>query len=257
MIAAPHGSSTDLAQRLNTNARVCEVRSATRLSSCLHEVVLRGDAALLAGVPGNDVMIRLESDSQTFVRRRYSVRAVDPASDQLTLWISTMHDGVGSRWAQSASPGDPVDVVGPRGKIPLAPNTDWHLFMGDVTGLSAFYRMAQSIQPGGQAIFIVEVDHDDDMRTATFDERVGVTGIFVDRATRERGDPTTMLNGLSAFALPPGSGHAYLFGEFSIIKVLADALIDRGLSDEQLSRKAYWRAGRRNAANGEPEKDET
>lgn len=230
--------------------------SASPLSSCLHEVVLHGDAAVLAGVPGNDVMIRVANDSQNFVRRRYSVRAVEPAHDQLTLWISTMHDGVGSRWAQSASPGDPVDVVGPRGKIPLAPDTDWHLFMGDVTGLSAFYRLAQSIEPGGQAIFIVEIDHDDDARTALFDEGVGVTGIFVDRAKRDRGDPATMLNGLSAFALPPGVGHVYLFGEFSIIKVLADALIDRGLRDEQLSRKAYWRAGRRNGANGEPEKDE-
>jgi hypothetical protein len=37
--------------------------------------------------------------------------------------------------------------------------------------------------------------------------------------------------------------------------VLRTALLDRGLSDEQISRKAYWRVGRRNADNGEPEKD--
>jgi len=65
-----------------------------------------------------------------------------------------------------------------------------------------------------------------------------------------------LLSGLSAFALPRDLGHAYLFGEFSVIKVLRDALLDRGLSDEQISRKAYWRAGRRNGENGEPEKDE-
>lgn len=257
MIAAPHGSSTDLAQRLGTNARVCEVVSSTPLSSCLREVVLHGDATTLSGVPGNDVMIRMPGESQSFVRRRYSVRAVDAPRDELTLWISTMHDGAGSRWAQEAAPGDAVDVVGPRGKIPLDPGAQWHLFMGDVTGLSAFYRLAQSIEPPGQAILIIEIDHDDDARTAVLNDGVGVTGIFVDRGERRRGDPTTMLNGLSAFALPPGVGHAYLFGEFSVIRVLRETLVDRGIADEQISTKAYWRTGRRNGANGEPEKDES
>jgi NADPH-dependent ferric siderophore reductase len=253
---APHGSSTDLAQRLRTNARVCEIVAARPLSSCLHEVVLRGDALTLSGVPGNDVMIRLANESGVFVRRRYSVRSVEPELDRFTLWISTFHDGVGSQWAQNAQPGDAVDVVGPRGKIPLNPEADWHLFMGDVTGFSAFYRMAQSIEAPGRAIFIIEIDHDDDARTTEFDEGVGVTGIFVNRFERQRNDPSILLSGLSAFALPRDLGHAYLFGEFSVIKVLRDALLDRGLSDEQISRKAYWRAGRRNGENGEPEKDE-
>jgi NADPH-dependent ferric siderophore reductase len=257
VITTPHASSTDLAERLGTNARVCEVVASQPLSSCLHEVVLRGDALALTGVPGNDVMIRLAGESGAFTRRRYSVRSVEPDLDQFSLWVSTIHDGVGSRWAQAAAPGDQVDVVGPRGKIPLNPDADWHLFMGDVTGYSAFYRMAQSIDPPGRAIFIIEIDHDDDARTTEFDEGIAVTGIFVNRFEKERNDPSVLLSGLSAFALPPDLGHAYLFGEFSVTKVLRDALIDRGLNDEQISRKAYWRFGRRNAENGEPEKDET
>jgi NADPH-dependent ferric siderophore reductase len=37
--------------------------------------------------------------------------------------------------------------------------------------------------------------------------------------------------------------------------VLRTALVDRGMDDEQISRKAYWRIGRKNAENGEPEKE--
>lgn len=257
MTTSPHGSSVDLAQRLSTNARVCEVVKNDALSTSLREIVLRGSAEELCGVPGNDVMIRLGDGSGSFTRRRYSVRSVDTEHDQFTLWICTTHDGLGSQWAQSVAPGDAVDVVGPRGKIPLDPNADWHLFMGDVTGFSAFYRMAQSIDAPGRATFIIEIDHDDDTPAAQFREGVAVSAVFVKRSGRSRTDPSGLLNGLGAFAFPPGEGHAYLFGEFSLINVLRAALLDRGLSDEQINRKAYWRMGRRNAENGEPEKDQS
>jgi len=93
-------------------------------------VALRGNAATLAGTPGNDVMIRLEDAKGRHVRRRYSVRDLDVAADEFTLWITIDHEGPGSVWVKKAQPGDLVDVIGPRGKIPLDPSADWHLFVG-------------------------------------------------------------------------------------------------------------------------------
>jgi NADPH-dependent ferric siderophore reductase len=251
--STPDNSSLELARRLHASAALCRVVSAQPLNTSMHEIVLSGDAPL-AGVPGNDVMIRVKDATGRFVRRRYSVRAHDPETNRVTLWIVTAHDGPGSAWARSCQAGDEVDVVGPRGKIPLAADADWHVFIGDASGLGAFYRMAQSIEVPGRAIFIVELDNAEDALTAPFDEGLGVTGIFVDRNDRARNDPSGLLSGLAAFALPPDDGHAYLFGEFSVSKVLRDALLDRGLRDEQISRKAFWRAGRTNAEHGEPDK---
>jgi len=90
--------------------------------------------------------------------------------------------------------------------------------------------------------------------TTTFDEAIAVTGIFVDRMGRAKDDPAGLLSGLSAFALPPDRGHAYLFGEFHVMKAIRSALLDRGLDDESISVKAFWRVGRNNADHGEPEK---
>jgi len=253
---SPDPSSLQLAQRLGANALVCEVRSATAISPSLYELVLGGHAATLAGVPGNDVMLRLATDDGSFVRRRYSVRALDEGSDSFTLWLTTEHVGPGSDWVQRAQAGEPVDVIGPRGKIPLDPSADWHLFVGDVSGLSAFYRMAASIEAPGRAIFIVEIDQDDDAVTATFDEGIAVTGIFVNRQDRARNDPAGLLSGLAAFALPPDQGHAYVFGEFSVVRVVRNALVDRGLSEDAINVKAFWRMGRSNADHGEPDKRE-
>jgi NADPH-dependent ferric siderophore reductase len=252
----PHPSTVELAHRLGANAHTCEVVSSVQLSPSVHEVVLRGHASDLAGAPGNDVMVRVGNDVDGFTRRRYSVRGVDCDTDQFTLWVTTAHDGAGSIWARRAMAGDHVDVIGPRGKILLDEHADWHLFMGDVSGLAAFYRMAQSIEAPGRAVFIVEIDDPDDALRAPFDEGVGVTGIFVDRRDRGHSDPAGLLSGLAAFELPPDEGHAYLFGEFAVVKVLRTALLDRGLGDEQISLKSFWRMGRRNADHGEPDKSE-
>ena len=256
MSRTPHDSSSELAERLHTNARVCDVVATTRLSTSVLEVILAGDAPQLVGVAGNDVMVRVATAEGRFVRRRYSVRALDESLDQFSLWVTTEHDGPGSHWAATAQRGDVVDVVGPRGKIGLDPLADWHVFIGDTSGLAAFYRLAQSIEVPGRAIFIVEIDHPDDALTANFDDGLGVTGIFVDRQGRERNDPAGLLSGLAAFALPPDLGHAYLFGEFNVMKNVRIALLDRGVADDQISLKAYWRTGRGNAEHGEPDKSD-
>jgi hypothetical protein len=116
--------------------------------------------------------------------------------------------------------------------------------------------MAQSIDVPGKAIFIVEIDFADDALSAPFDEGLGVTGIFVDRMGRATSDAEGLLRGLAAFELPPDLGHAYLFGEFHVMRVLESALLDRGLRPEQISHKAFWRSGRSNADHGEPVKTE-
>ena len=255
MTNSPDATSVDLAKRLGAEARVMNVTSSQELSSCVREVRLRGDATVLGGVAGNDVMIRLFDENGRAIRRRYSVRDVDEVSDELVLWVTTDHEGPGVQWALDAHVGEPVDVVGPRGKIPLDPLADWHLFVGDASGLGAFYRMAQNIEVPGRAIFIVEIDHPDDALTAPFDEGLGVTGIFVNRDGRELDDPAGLLSGLATFAFPPDRGHAYLFGEFHVMRVLESALRDRGLSPEAISHKSFWRVGRRNADHGEPQKD--
>lgn len=254
-MTTPDVSSIALAERLGASVQFCDVIATTRLSTSILEVVVAGDVAL-AGVAGNDVMVRTQNTNGNFVRRRYSVRDTDSDLGQFTLWITTSHEGAGSSWAQHAQPGDEIEMVGPRGKHVLDAGADWHLFVGDTTGLASFYRMAQSIEAPGRAIFIVEVDHMDDALIAPFDEGIGVTGIFVDRQGREKNDAHGILNGLAAFALPPDRGHAYLFGEFHVIRAAKNALLDRGIDDEQISFKAFWRSDRKNADHGEPDKSE-
>src|SRR5579872_1562684 len=256
MAYTPQPSTADLAHRLGASAFCCAVVSSTALSPCVREVVLRGDAEVLAGRPGNDVMVRVETGDGRFVRRRFSVRSVDADANTFSLWVTTDHDGPASRWAETAIADDHLDVIGPRGKTFLNEDADWHLFVGDLTGLAAFYRLAESLASPGRAIFVVEIDHPDDMLTTTLDDGIEVTGVFVERRGRAMNDPAVLLDGLAAVAMPPDLGHAYVTGEFSVVKTIRAALADRGLGDDAVSHKSYWRLGRVNADHGEPDKSD-
>jgi NADPH-dependent ferric siderophore reductase len=252
-MTTPHESSISLAERLGALACVGTIAQREHLSDGLVALTIAVPDSSIAGVPGNDVMVRLPH-GDTAVRRRYSVRS--HTDETVTLWISTRHEGPGAAWATSAPIGSAVDLVGPRGKIVLDPMADWHLFVGDTSALGAFYRLADSIESPGRAIFIIEVDDPQDSITTSFDEGLGVTGIFVDRQDRADNDATGLLRGLSALAWPDDEGHAYLFGEFSVMKSVAVALRDRGLDGDAISQKAFWRGGRANQEHGEPDKNE-
>ena len=257
MTPEPDESSTQLAQRLGAEARVCTVVSSTQLSTSIYEVVLGGDVASLAGVAGNDVMIRLHDQHGRGVRRRYSVREHDVAHGTMRLWITVDHEGPGASWVSTVQPGDVVDVVGPRGKIGLAPHAEWHLFAGDVSSLAAAVRMAQSLAPPARALIVVEINSSDDALVARIDGGPEVSSVIVDRRGRAPSDPTGLLRGLATLSLPPGRGHAYLLGEFHVVRALGVALLDRGFGADQISHKAFWRADRANADHGEPDKSDS
>jgi NADPH-dependent ferric siderophore reductase len=252
-VTTPKDSSVQLAERTGAHARVATLVAREQLSASLVQVTLEADVDALAGHAGQDVMVLV--NTETTMRRRYSVRRVNRDAGTLDLWIQTTHDGPGATWARDAELGSTLDVVGPRGKIFLDPVADWHLFVGAVSALGAFYSLAESIEPPGRALFVVEIDDPSDALTTPFDEGLAVTGVFVDRAGREQRDPAGLLAALATLELPADEGHAYVFSEFHVTRTIRAALTERGLSDSALSHKAYFRAGLANRDGGEPLKD--
>lgn len=242
-----------LAQRLNATAAVATVVSTEILSSSLVEVTLEVDPRL-AGAPGNDVMVDVGRGRT--LRRRYSVRRADPEASTLSVWVGVDHEGPGVDWVREVTPGDEVVAIGPRGQITLDPVASWHLFCGDLSALSAFSRMVEALEPGREAFLALEVDALDDARAPAPPAGVGLRCVLAERAGRAASDPAGLTRALATLELPAGPGHAYLFGEFHVVRALRAHLADRGLSEPAISHKAYWRSGRANADHGEPDKSE-
>jgi NADPH-dependent ferric siderophore reductase len=203
--------------------------------------------------PGQDVMLLVDRDGGRPVRRRYTIRALDPGRQLLTLDIVRHGQGPGERWVRAAAPGVTVEGVGPRGKISPVPDADWHLFVGDESGLAAIFAMAESLPPQASATVIIEVPEAADEQELRPQAPVGLT--WLHRDGRPAGEPDALVAAAAAVPLPAGRRHAYVIGEARVVSALREVLQARGLEPGQVSPKAYWGRGKANASHGEPARD--
>jgi len=231
-----------------------EVISSERISPSMQRIALT--APELAGFryePGQDVMLLVGADGSRPIRRRYTIRALDRANLVLTLMIVRHSDGPGERWIRAVRPGDRIEGIGPRGKITTLPAAEWHLLFGDESALAAIFTMTESLPGDADATLVIEVPEPDDEQELLAPARTRLS--WLHRVGRRAGDPRLLTAEAAELDLPPGNGHAYVFGEASVVSRLRDALAARGLRQHQISAKAYWGLGRANAGHGEPAKD--
>jgi NADPH-dependent ferric siderophore reductase len=247
---------TELAGPLAGTTRMdLEVVESRRLTPGMQRLVLTApELAALDYQPGQDLMLTLDTDTGRPVRRRYTIRALDPGQRLLTLDVVRHSGGPGERWVASVRPGTRIEGIGPRGKIFLAAGADWHLFIGDFPALPAFFVMAAAIPAGGRALLILEVPGPHDEQELITQADADLT--WLHQEGRPAGDPSALVAAATAVALPAGHGHAYLAGEAAVVLALRAALATRGIAAEQISPKAYWGLGRANAPHGEPAREQ-
>jgi NADPH-dependent ferric siderophore reductase len=188
------------------------------------------------------------------MRRRYTIRSFDPATATLDLDVVLHGDGPGAAWARTASAGDRIEAIGPRGKVTVDAEADWHLFVGDDAALPATLAMAGSLDTPARAIVVLEVDGADSEQEARAADGQAIPVQWLHRGEADPASPDNLVRALGALDLPPGRGHAYLAGELKVVAELRATLVARGLEAAQISAKPYWRAGVANAAHGEPER---
>ena len=242
-----------LAARLGVFALELTVENGTDLSPAFRRVRLSGPGlATLPALPGHDLMVSVDP-ARPSLRRRYTIRNLDAASCAVDLDIALHGGGPGMGWAMSAQPGDPVEALGPRGKVTLDPEADWHLFIGDDSFCPAALVMAEAVPKDQMVLLALELSSEDDVVDHAIRADVGGPG-WVWRGPRPPGQDSPLPAAVAALALPDGTGHAYIGGEFRVVNEIKNNLVALGLPEERINAKPYWRLGRGNAANGEPER---
>lgn len=206
-------------------------------------------------LPGQDVMLIFPGPPDgRAIHRRYTIRRFDAFPPSLELNFVMHGDGPAARWARNAVPGSRIDVAGPRGKITLVEDADWHLFAGDATALPVTFAMMEAVPSGVHARAFLEVDGAEEEQPLPMGAGSHKDVTWLHRGgAPSRPDPG-LADMLSRAVLPEGSGHVYLAGEVGLVSSLRRAMLGRGLASEQIAAKAYWNRGRANASHGEPER---
>jgi NADPH-dependent ferric siderophore reductase len=235
-----------------------EVIKTGPLTPNIHRVVLRGAGPEeLRYKAGQDLMLRVPLPEDRVVNRRYTIRAFDPDKRAVTLDASLHGTGPGTIWIRSATVGSRIDAIGPRGKITLHDDAAWHLFIADETGLPGALAMIESMRSGSTAIGLFEVDSPAEEQTPAPQSAGDLDLRWIHRLGHsDPGDSAPLLQALAKTDLPSGSGHAYVAAETRVSRLIHGALIERNLSPDQISAKAYWRRGLPNAEHGEPTRED-
>jgi NADPH-dependent ferric siderophore reductase len=102
-----------------------------------------------------DIAVVLTGPDGREVRRRYTVRSA--AGEQLVIDAVLHGQGPGSSWAQSLQVGSQVSFFGPRGELPLPPETSasWLLALTDEAGLPAIGALAEAAAAAGRDLQVL------------------------------------------------------------------------------------------------------
>jgi NADPH-dependent ferric siderophore reductase len=227
-----------------------EVAEVVDLAPGLRRLRLTGDdLRTFEFQPGQDLMIMVAANGDRTTSRRYTISSFDPARLLLDLDVVVHHgEGPGLRWAKGLQPGDRLNAVGPRGKIFLQPEADWHLFAGDESAIAATLIMMQAAPARVPAIAFLEVEGPDYQVPVPFGEDPNRSFTWLRRSAAP-----SLIDAVASVEFPPGKGHAYVNGEVGLVSAVKRALEARGLTSDQMSPKAYWGRGQANEGNGEPE----
>jgi NADPH-dependent ferric siderophore reductase len=185
----------------------------------------------------NDADGKPEVDSRDYTPRRY-----DPKANTLDIEF-VLHDaGPATRWAEQAKAGQKLHIGGPRGSFVIPTTYDWHLLIGDDTGLPAIARRLEELPAGTRAVVLAEVDNAAD--EVAFQGAADVSVTYVHRNGAEPGATDVLARGLAALKLPRGDYYAWVACESLTAKALRVQLIaNHGANPKWMRAAGYWRRG--------------
>lgn len=193
--------------------------------------------------PAQEIVLQIPQNGGEPARRHYTIRQFDPATGLIDVdFVIHAHQSPGVQWALEAKPGQAIDIRGPRGRIALSTDADWHLFSGDETALPAILALLEALPKGAKARAFIEIGEDaDKVEIAT---AADATVTWLSRRGAPPSPNRILIDAVDGFALPAGKGHAIIIGETSNVRAQRHSLIARGLTREQIYSEGYWRPGR-------------
>ena len=181
--------------------------------------------------PGDKVKLNIGGG----LMRSYTPARVDRDEGFMDVVVHLHGNGPASSWATNLKRGDEVLFAGPAPSMPRRHDetTPWVLFLGDETALGLAQAMVQSCGPNTQVLGAIELSAHDAPAVDALD-------LLLQPVVREGAHGDALVQWLANTWLPPDPGIIWLSGEADSVLRLRTALLERGVTREQLCIKPYW-----------------
>jgi NADPH-dependent ferric siderophore reductase len=172
--------------------------------------------------------------------RTYTPRSFDPARGELSIDFLLHGDGLCSKWAATAQPGDRVRVSLPRAVFHSAPGALWQLLAGDDSAIPAINTIIEAgiTVPTDVVIETLSLEGDRPVRP---DHPL----TSIEWVTADAESPGAALEeALARWAVPTGAGSLWIAAEAVAVRRIRKSLLEkRSIAPDAVVTRGYWREG--------------
>ena len=235
--------------RHEARRRTLTIKQVDKIAAHMIRITLTGDLEGFTSLGFDDHVKLFFPDGTTNAEgapnalgRDFTPRRHDRAANTLEIDFAIHDAGPATRWAAQAKPGQTLSLGGPRGSFIIPTSYDWHLLVGDETGVPAISRRLAELPAGTKAVVLCEVDGAAD--EIKFDTKADLTVTWAHRNGAAAGASETLTKALAALKFPAGDYYAWVAGESLVAKELRRLLIaNHGANPKWMRAAGYWRRG--------------
>ncbi|MER2297324.1 siderophore-interacting protein [Pseudomonas promysalinigenes] len=165
--------------------------------------------------------------------REYTPRRIDLQANELDIDFVLHGDGPASTWAAQATPGQVLNIAGPRASMVVPDIFDSYLLVGDETAIPAIGRRLQELPAGRRVLAVIQIEDEHERQPLPSAAQVEVMWVKRDQ------DLLALLKDLS---LPEGKLYSWVALEKALTRQAKALLLEKGIAEDALKAAAYWRA---------------
>ncbi len=175
--------------RHEARRRTLTIKQVEKIAAHMIRITLTGDLEGFTSLGFDDHVKLFFPDGTTNAEgapnalgRDFTPRRYDRAGNTLEIDFAIHDAGPATQWAAQAKPGQTLSIGGPRGSFIIPTTYDWHLLIGDETGLPAISRRLAELPAGTKVVVLCEVDGPAD--EIKFETKADVTVTWAHRGER-------------------------------------------------------------------------
>ncbi|HEY5273624.1 MAG TPA: siderophore-interacting protein [Acidimicrobiales bacterium] len=172
--------------------------------------------------------------------RTYTPRSFDAARGELSIDFLLHGDGLCSKWAATAEPGDHVRVSMPRAVFHTSPGATWQLLAGDDSAVPAISTIIEAGVTIPTDIVIETLSQERDRPVLPDHPFISIEWV----AAQPARPGAALEEDLAHRAMPDGFGSVWIAGEAVAVRGMRKTLLEKhSVAPDALVTRGYWREG--------------